>query len=76
MGHIGRYVEAQIPVATRPDYELHCTVMFDPAQDPELVGKWALEAGTEQSIQSTALLIGDEGAVLTVEKNGVDREAV
>lgn len=32
----GKYVEAQIPQAIWPENELHCTMIFDPIQDPEL----------------------------------------
>ncbi|XP_035273023.1 uncharacterized protein LOC118227043 isoform X2 [Anguilla anguilla] len=61
-----KYVEAQIPQATEPEYDLHCTMRFDPYQDPDLEREWSKGKGERQNLVSTALLIGQEGAALNI----------
>ena len=64
-----KYVEAQIPQATDPEFDLHCTMWYDPSQNPDLEMEWNAGKGERQYLQSSALLIGLEGAALKVERN-------
>jgi len=65
----GKFVEAQIPKAEWPKTELHSTMIFDEKQEPEIQEKWEKEAGQEQEVKSGSILIGPEGAALTIIKN-------
>uniref|UniRef100_A0A4W5Q3E0 ribonuclease H n=1 Tax=Hucho hucho TaxID=62062 RepID=A0A4W5Q3E0_9TELE len=63
----GRFIQAQIPKAVRVKSEYHCTMQFDPNQDPVLDKLWAMEAnGRKAPITSQIIIIGRQGAAMDV----------
>lgn len=63
----GKFIQAQIPKAVRAKSEYHCTMQFDPHQDPLLEQLWVMGAnGRKAPIMSQYIIIGEQGAAMDV----------
>ena len=55
----GKLMKAQVPQARKPKLESHCTLQWDPYQDPRLEQLWLMLAfGKPAPIESQCLITG------------------
>ncbi|XP_054648258.1 uncharacterized protein LOC129190003 isoform X1 [Dunckerocampus dactyliophorus] len=65
-----KYICAQIPKASKPRSEYHCTVYFDPSCSKIFEEKWETQTeGLTVSLTTEYIIIGQEGAAFNVESN-------
>lgn len=68
----GKYLEAQLPRATKPHPDYHCTMFYNATKSATFEKEWnELTKGVVVKLKSQYIVVGLQGAALNVEPNEI-----